>query len=100
MSETSLQEGHIEDEEHVFLHCTGKNTLVSLFLRDARELGPISMERRDTYELLLSLLKSEADSVLQLVARYIFHVLQLVQEMDLWRPDASLYEHATLPLSD
>jgi hypothetical protein len=51
--------------------------------------------------VLLSLLpKSEADPVLQLVARYIFHVLRLVLEVDLWRPDASLYENATRPLSD
>ena len=28
----------VEDEEHAFLHCTGKETLVSLFSRDAREL--------------------------------------------------------------
>ena len=92
-----------EDEEHVFLHCTGNGTLVSLretFLSEARELDPISMERRDTHELLLSLLKSEEDSVLQLVARYIFHVLRLVLEVELWRPDASLYENAALPLSD
>ena len=50
--------------------------------------------------MFLSLLRSEADSVLRLVARYIFHVLELVQEVDLWRPDSSLYEDAALPLSD
>jgi hypothetical protein len=60
----------VKDEKDVFLRCTGRDTLNDLrekSLRAARELHSISMERRDTHELL-SLLNSDADSVLQLVA--------------------------------
>jgi hypothetical protein len=76
------------------------HSLRETFLREVGELDPVSVEKEDTHVVLLSLLKSEAVPVFQLVARYIFHVLRLVLEVDLWRPDASLYENDTRPLSD